>query len=59
MKASTKDQAEGRLHELKGKVKELAGKLGDNPKIEAEGTNEKIAGTVQGKIGQIEKLLGK
>ena len=27
MKSSTKDQVEGTLHELKGKVKEAAGKL--------------------------------
>ena len=44
---------------MKGKVKEIVGKLGDNPKLEAEGTNEKITGKVQGKIGQIEKVLGK
>jgi len=27
MKSSTKDQAEGKFHEVKGKVKEVAGKL--------------------------------
>ena len=59
MKSSTKDQVEGTLHELKGKVKEVAGKLSDNPELEAEGTGEKIAGKVQGKIGQVKKVLGK
>ena len=59
MKSSTKDQVGGTLHELKGKVKEVAGKLSDNPKLEAEGTGEKIAGKVQGKIGQVKKVLGK
>ena len=59
MKSSTKDQAEGTLHELKGKVKEVAGKLSDNPKLEAEGTGENIAGKVQGKIGQVKKVFGK
>ncbi len=59
MKSSTKDKVEGTLHELKGKVKEVAGKLSDNPKLEAEGTGEKIAGKVQGKIGQVNKVLGK
>jgi uncharacterized protein YjbJ (UPF0337 family) len=59
MKSSTKDQAEGTFHELKGKVKEVAGKLSDNPKLEGEGTGEKIAGKVQEKIGQIKKVLGK
>jgi uncharacterized protein YjbJ (UPF0337 family) len=59
MKSSTKDKAEGTFHKLKGKVKEVAGKLSDNPKLEAEGTGEKIAGKVQEKIGQVKKVWGK
>jgi len=57
MKSSTRDKAEGKLHEVKGKVKEGAGKLTDNPKLEAEGAGEKLAGKVQGKIGQIKEVL--
>jgi uncharacterized protein YjbJ (UPF0337 family) len=59
MKSSTKDKAEGKFHEAKGKVKEIAGKIADNPKLEARGTGEKIAGNIQEKIGQVEKVLGK
>lgn len=59
MKSGTKVRAEGTFHELKGKVKEVAGKLSDNPKLKAEGTGEKIAGKVQEKIGQVKKVLGK
>jgi uncharacterized protein YjbJ (UPF0337 family) len=59
MKSSIRDKEEGKFHEVKGKVKEIAGKLSDNPKLEAEGTSEKIAGKVQGKIGQVKKVLGK
>lgn len=59
MKASTKDQAEGKFHEVKGKVKEKAGHLTNNSDLEAKGTAEKLAGKVQGKIGQVEKVLGK
>ena len=59
MKSSTKDKAEGTFHELKGKVQEVAGKLGDNPTLEAEGTGEKIAGKIQGKFGQVKKVFGK
>ena len=57
MKSSTKDQAQGMFHQIKGKVKEVAGKLSDNPELEAEGTGEKIAGKVQEKIGQVEDVL--
>ena len=59
MKSSTKDQAEGTYHKMKGKMKEVAGELSDNPKLEAEGISEKIAGKVQKKIGQVKKVLGK
>jgi len=44
---------------VKGKIKEVAGSLSDNPELEAEGTDEKIAGKIQEKIGQVEKVLGK
>ena len=59
MKSSIRDKAEGTFHEVKGKVKEVSGKLSDNPELEDEGTGEKIAGKVQGKIGQVKKALGK
>jgi uncharacterized protein YjbJ (UPF0337 family) len=49
---------EGTFHQVKGKVKEVAGELSDNPKLEAEGSAEKIAGKVQEKIGQVKKVLG-
>ena len=58
MKSSKQDKAEGTFHEVKGKVKEVAGKLSDNPNLEAEGTGEKIAGKVQEKVGQIKKVWG-
>lgn len=59
MKSSTRDQAEGMFHEIKGKIREVAGGLSDDPILEADGTDEKIAGKVQEKIGQIKKVLGK
>ncbi len=34
MKSSTKDKVEGTFHDAKGKVKEMAGKITDNPKLE-------------------------
>lgn len=59
MKSSTGDKVEGTLHQLKGKVKEVAGVISDNPKLEAEGIGEKLAGKVQVKIGQFNKLTGR
>jgi len=59
MKPSTKDKAEGKFHEVKGKVKEKAGKLTNNRGLEAEGIVETAAGKVQGILGQVEKSLEK
>jgi uncharacterized protein YjbJ (UPF0337 family) len=59
MKSSTKDKAEGKYHEVKGKIKEMAGELTDNPKLEAEGTSEKVAGKVQKKIGDVKEVFEK
>jgi len=58
MKSSTKDQAEGKFHKVKGKLKEIVGELTDNPELESEGTAETIAGKVQEKVGQVKKVLG-
>ncbi len=59
MKTSTKDQVQGGLHELKGKAKEKAGQLTNNPNLAADGQDEKVAGKVQKKVGQIEKVFEK
>lgn len=59
MKSSIRDKAEGTFHKTKGKVKEMAGEMTDNPKLETKGKAEKIAGKVQEKVGKTKKLLGK
>jgi len=58
MKSSTKDKVKGTFHDAKGKAKEMAGKITDNPKLEAKGKAEKIAGKAQKKIGEVKKVLG-
>ena len=58
MKSSMKDKVKGTFHEANGKVKEMAGKVSDNPKLEAKGKGEKMAGKAQRKIGQVKKVLG-
>ena len=58
MKPSTKDNAEGKMHQVKGKVKETVGKVVGNDDLEAEGKVEKLDGKIQEKIGQVEKVVG-
>ncbi len=51
MKASIKNEFKGKAHEVKGAVKETAGQITCNPRVEAEGQAEKVAGKIQNKIG--------
>jgi uncharacterized protein YjbJ (UPF0337 family) len=57
MKKSTKDQAAGKLHVVKGKLKEKAGQVSGNPELENEGTAEWVGGKVRDVIGKIEKAV--
>jgi uncharacterized protein YjbJ (UPF0337 family) len=59
MKPSTKDQIAGKLLEMKGKVKEKAGQVTNNPDLAAEGQADRLVGKVQKKVGQIEKVFEK
>jgi uncharacterized protein YjbJ (UPF0337 family) len=59
LKSSLKDQIAGKAHEIKGKMKEAAGRITGNPSLENEGAAEEIAGTIQKKLGQVEQVLGK
>jgi uncharacterized protein YjbJ (UPF0337 family) len=52
-----KDKVKGAFHEAKGAVKAMAGEITDNPKLEAKGKAEKIAGKMQKKVGQVKKVL--
>jgi len=59
MKSSMKDKIEGSAHEVKGKVKEIAGRVTNNPCLEERGREEKMAGKIERKAGEVKKVLGK
>jgi uncharacterized protein YjbJ (UPF0337 family) len=59
MKSSIRDEAEGKWHQVKGKIKEIAGTVSMNPDLETEGKQESKTGKVQEKIGQVKKVVGK
>jgi len=58
MADSGNDKVKGAFHQAKGKVKEVAGKLTDSPRLRVKGVTEKIAGQAQRKVGKVEKALG-
>ena len=58
MKPSTEDKTTGKLHEVKGTIKEQLGEFISDPEVEAEGRAEKNAGRVQNWVGKVEKAVG-
>lgn len=52
-----KDRVEGSLAQAKGKIKEVAGKVTGDAKLEGEGKADKVAGKVQNAVGGLKDTL--
>jgi uncharacterized protein YjbJ (UPF0337 family) len=52
-----KDRVEGSVEQAKGKVKEVAGKVTGDSKLEGEGKTDQVAGTIQNTLGGIKDTL--
>jgi uncharacterized protein YjbJ (UPF0337 family) len=52
-----KDQIQGRIKVVEGNIKEAAGKLVGNKKLQAEGKAEKTRGRAQAKFGDVKQKL--
>ena len=50
-----KDQIKGRVEQASGKVKETAGKLVGNDRLQAEGAAEQLKGKVQANYGDVKE----
>jgi uncharacterized protein YjbJ (UPF0337 family) len=48
-----KDEAKGAAKDIKGSMKEAAGKATDNERLEAEGAAERVEGKVQKGVGAL------
>jgi len=57
--SGTHDQVEGKVHEVKGAIKERIGEFTKDPNYRDEGTAEKIDGKIEKKIGDIKKVFEK
>jgi uncharacterized protein YjbJ (UPF0337 family) len=57
--SSTHDQVEGKVHEIKGAIKEKIGHLTNNPNLQDDGTAERIDGTIQRKVGDVKQIFEK
>ena len=52
-----KDRIKGSAEQAKGKVKEVAGKLTGDSKLEGEGKGDQIKGKIQNTVGGIKDTL--
>ncbi len=52
-----KDRIKGSAEQAKGKMKEVAGKVSGDAKLESEGKSDKMAGKVQNAVGGIKDTL--
>ena len=55
MKGSTKNRVRGKLRQVKGKAKQKAGEMTGNTRLEAEGLDDQVVGTIQNLAGKIQK----
>ena len=52
-----KDRIEGSATQAKGKVKEVAGKVTGDAKLETEGKSEQVKGKVQNAVGGLKDTV--
>ena len=52
-----KDRIKGSANQAKGVIKEAAGKITGDAKLEAEGKSDKLAGKVQNAVGGVKDAL--
>jgi uncharacterized protein YjbJ (UPF0337 family) len=57
--SGTHDQVEGKVHEVKGAIKQKIGHATNNPNLEDEGTAERINGVIEKKVGDVKKVFNK
>ncbi|MEP6916216.1 MAG: CsbD family protein [Acidobacteriota bacterium] len=53
-----RDELEGKAEALKGKIKQAAGDLADNPRLHDEGVADELAGDTQDTAGRVRRKVG-
>jgi uncharacterized protein YjbJ (UPF0337 family) len=54
---ANEDEAKGVVQNIKGRVKQAAGAVTGNKRVEAEGTAERIGGAAQEAVGKAKRKL--
>jgi uncharacterized protein YjbJ (UPF0337 family) len=53
-----RDELEGKAEALKGKIKQAAGDLSDDPDLHDEGVADEVAGKTQDTVGRVRRKVG-
>ncbi len=53
-----RDELEGRAETIKGKLKQAAGDLTDDPQLKDEGVGDEVAGKTQETLGRARRKVG-
>ena len=53
-----RDELEGKAEALKGKIKQAAGDLTNNPRLHDEGVADEVAGQTQDAVGRVRRKVG-
>ena len=53
-----RDELEGKADALKGKIKQVAGDLTNNPRLHDEGVADEAAGKTQDAVGRVKRHVG-
>jgi uncharacterized protein YjbJ (UPF0337 family) len=53
-----RDELEGKAEGLKGKIKQAAGTLTNNPRLHDEGVADEAAGDAQDTVGRVKRKVG-
>jgi len=53
-----RDEIEGKARNIKGAIKETAGRATKNPRLESEGADERESGAVQEEAGRVRRKVG-
>ncbi len=59
MNSSNEDKAKGTAKDVKGSIKEGAGRLAGDRNLEQEGRDDQVEGKVQKKVGDVKKVFDK
>ena len=53
-----KNEREGKVDKVKGKVKETVGRITNDPVLEDEGVRDQASGEVQDTVGKVQRNVG-